>query len=289
MILSKRKFFNYNFKQIEHFLKKFKISDFNKKKKIDIYYNFFNLEILIKKKLSSDKIKSHKNLILKNVVKNEKKPFEYELDDLCRLHWIILSKKILNTMEFGSGFSTLFMADACYILNKYFSDLKDLRVEKKFHVYSLEESKKFLSITKKRIPKELIKFVTIIHSPVKGIKFENKFATVYKTKPSISPDFVYLDGPTQYAVNKKIDGFSFKGIARFPMSADLLQMEYFLEPGIFILVDGRTANSRFLNDHFKRNWKYVEDHKGDCHYFELKENTLGIHNRNKLRFKFAKI
>jgi len=33
MILSKRKFFNYNFKQIEHFLKKFKISDFNKKKK----------------------------------------------------------------------------------------------------------------------------------------------------------------------------------------------------------------------------------------------------------------
>lgn len=289
MILSNRDFLRKNYKNIENFIKKFKIDDFNNQKKVQNYYKFFNLNLLIKQKVSLDKIKAHKNLVFKNVIKDEKKPFEYELDDLCRLHWIILSKKVLNTLEFGSGFSTLFMADACYILNRYFSNLKDIRVEKKFHIYSLEESDKFLTVTKKRIPKELKKYVTLIYSPVKGMKFENKFATVYEKKPSISPDFVYLDGPTQYAVKKKIDGFDFNGIARFPMSADLLQMEYFLEPGTFILVDGRTANSRFLRDYFKRRWNYKEDHDGDCHYFELKEKPLGIHNKNKLRFKFEQV
>ena len=289
MILSKRSFLKYKFEEIEKFVGRFKIDDFNKKEKVKKYFDFFNLNILVKKKLKYDNVKSSKNFILKNVIKNEKKPFEYELDDLCRLHWIILKKKVLNTMEFGSGFSTIFMADACFILDHYFSNIKNIRVEKKFHIYSLEESKKFLNITKSRIPRSLSKFITILHSSVEGIKFENKFATIYKNKPSISPDFVYLDGPTQYAVKKKIDGFNFDGISRFPMSADLLQMEYFLEPGTFIWVDGRTANSRFLRDHFKRKWKYQEDHNGDCHYFSLNEKSLGIHNKNKLRFKFGKI
>tara|TARA_B110000211_G_scaffold218527_1_gene263430 strand:- start:832 stop:1698 length:867 start_codon:yes stop_codon:yes gene_type:complete len=288
-MLSNRNFFKKDYKSIQKFINKFNINDFNNQKKVQNYFKFFDLDLLIRKKLSSDKIRAHHDLIFKNVIKEEKKPFEYELDDLCRLHWIILSKKVLNTLEFGSGFSTLFMADACYILSRYFSNLNNIRVEKNFHVYALEESRKFLTITKKRIPKELKKYVTLVYSPVKGIKFENKFATVYEKKPSISPDFVYLDGPTQYAVKKKIDGFDFSGISRFPMSADLLQMEYFLEPGAFILVDGRTANARFLNDYFKRKWSYNEDHNGDCHYFELKEKPLGIHNKNKLKFKLEQI
>ena len=52
-------------------------------------------------------------------------------------------------MEFGSGFSTIFMADACFILDYYFSKIKNIRVDKKFHIYSLEESKKFLKSQKK--------------------------------------------------------------------------------------------------------------------------------------------
>jgi len=289
MILSERNFLKHEYEIVENFVNNFKIKDFNKKAKVKKYFDFFNLKILINKKVKQDRVKANKSFILKNVIKDEKKPFEYELDDLCRLHWIILKKKVFNTMEFGSGFSTIFMADACFILDYYFSKIKNIRVDKKFHIYSLEESRKFLKITKKRIPKLLSKYITLLHSSVEGIKFQNKFATIYKKKPSISPDFIYLDGPTQYAVKKKIDGFSFDGIARFPMSADLLQMEYFLEPGTFILVDGRTANSRFLRDHFKRKWNYQEDHEGDCHYFSLNEKSLGVHNKNKLRFKFGKI
>ena len=69
------------------------------------------------------------------------------------------------------------------------------------------------------------------------------------------------------------------------MSSDILFLEYFLEPGTFIIVDGRTANARFIKDHLKRKWSYIHDQKGDCHYFELKEKPLGIYNKTKIEFK----
>ena len=103
--------------------------------------------MLIKKQHKLDNLQSKNNNVFKNVLKSEKKPFNYELDDLCRLHWIVLNKKILNTLEFGSGYSTIFLADACFILNKFFGTIKNLRVDKKFHVYSLEESKRYLNVT----------------------------------------------------------------------------------------------------------------------------------------------
>ena len=268
-------------------IKKFNLFSFNNKKKVDEYIKIFHLGELIKKKFREDKIKSIKNEILKNVSKKEIKPFDYDLEDLCRLHWLTLSKKAINTLEFGSGWSTIFIAHACQILNQTFKDLKDFRVDKNFHVYSLEEDKRYLRITKKRIPSNLKKFVTIIHSKNKIIDYQGKYATKSLNVPNISPDLIYLDGPSQYATNNKIDGFDIKNISRFPMSADLLYIEYFMEPGAFIIVDGRTANARFLKDHFKRNWKYLHDKKGDCHYFDLKEEPLGIHNEKKIKFKIS--
>ena len=95
MILSKRNFLKHEYKVIENFVNNFKIKDFNKKAKVKKYFDFFNLKILVNKKVKQDRIKANKSFILKNVIKDEKKPFEYELDDLCRLHWIILKKKFL--------------------------------------------------------------------------------------------------------------------------------------------------------------------------------------------------
>ncbi len=275
---------NFN-KIVKKKIKKFNIYSFNSRKNVDKYIKIFNLKKLIIKKTKEDKIKSIKNKIIKNVSKKEIKPFDYDLEDLCRLHWLTLSKKAINTLEFGSGWSTIFIAHACEILMNSFGHLRDFRVDKKFHIYSLEENKRYLEITKKRIPQNLKKFVTIIHSKNKIVDFQGKYATKSINIPNISPDFIYLDGPSQYATNNIIDGFDIKNISRFPMSADLLYIEYFMEPGTFILVDGRTANARFLKDHFKRNWKYSHDIKGDCHYFELKEEPLGIHNKKKLKFK----
>ena len=279
----KRKIFKYkNFRPILNFLRKFNLKSFNDKKKVKEYSNFFEL-LNLTKEIREDK-KSFKNPKFLRTVKVETKPHSYELDDLCRLHWIIISRKVMTTLEFGSGFSTIFMADACLILSFYFKEIiNEVRVEKKFHIFSLEESSKFLKITTRRIPQLLSKHITLKQSDVNIVEYQNKFATKYSKVPDVAPDLIYLDGPSTF-LKKKLKGFSFNNISRFPMSADILYIEYFLEPGTFIIVDGRTANARFLKDHFKRKWKYYHDRKGDCHYFELIENSLGPYNKRRLEF-----
>lgn len=66
------------------------------------------------------------------------------------------------------------------------------------------------------------------------------------------------------------------------MAADLLRTEFFLEPGTLILIDGRTANARFLRAYFKRNWAYCRLEEADVHLFELPESPLGRYNARKL-------
>ena len=133
------------------------------------------------------------------------------------------------------------------------------------------------------IKRFLKRYISLINSKIDIVEYQNKFTTKYSNFPDISPDFIYLDGPSTY-LKKRFKGFSFNNISRFPMSSDLLYIEYFLEPGTFIVVDGRTANARFLRDHFKRKWKYYHDRTNDCHYFELAESPLGPHNKNKIDF-----
>jgi len=283
-IKKERKILKYkNFNPILNFLRKFNLKSFNNKQRIKEYSNFFELSYLIKK-IPEDKKYFKYPKFLRTIKENETKPYLHKLNDLCRLYWIVLSRKILTTLEFGSGFSTIFIADACFILSFYYKGTVDeIRVEKKFHVFSLDESSKFLKITKKRIPQILTKHITLTQSKVKIIEYQNKFATIYSKKPNVSPDLIYLDGPSTY-LKKRLKSFSFNNISRFPMSADILYIEYFLEPGTFIIVDGRTANARFLKDHLKRKWKYYHDRLGDCHYFELMESPLGPYNKRKIDF-----
>ena len=288
MSLKNRRIYKFkSFNKIQKFINKFAIESFNKKHKVISYLNFFELQNLTKE-LSADKIKNKISDYLLNVDKKNRKPLAFDLNDLCRLHWIVLSRKALNILEFGSGFSTVFIADSCFILNKFFKNIKKLRVKKKFHIYSLEESKKFINITKKRLSSDLIKHVTLIKSKNKITDYQGKYASKCLNIPNISPDLIYLDGPSQYFTKKNFNGFNFNNISRFPMSADLLFLEYFFEPRTFIIVDGRTSNARFLKDHFKRNWKYIHDLQGDCHYFELMEKPLGIYNKLKLKFCLGK-
>ena len=44
MILSKRSFLKYKFEEIEKFVGRFKIDDFNKKEKVKKYFDFFNFK-----------------------------------------------------------------------------------------------------------------------------------------------------------------------------------------------------------------------------------------------------
>ena len=54
--------------------------------------------------------------------------------------------------------------------------------------------------------------------------------------------------------------------------------------GTIILVDGRTANARFLQKNFQRSWKYFHDEENDQNLFYLNEKPLGKFNKDLLKF-----
>ena len=114
--------------------------------------------------------------------------------------------------------------------------------------------------------------------------FENRFATEYLNLPLCNPDFIYLDGPDQFNIKNKINNFNIGHKDMMPMVCDILKIEYFLTPGTIILSDGRSANCKFLLDHFKRNWIHKHDLTNDQHIFYLNDPCLGKFNKLQLDF-----
>jgi hypothetical protein len=178
------------------------------------------------------------------------------------------------------------MADAMRILSTYFSDWVkyNVRCINPFHIYSIEEEGRFIDITLKRLSDTLKDFASISHSSIELVTHDNRIATIYSKLPNISPDLIYIDGPSLYGTTTELNGLSFNSPVRMPISADVLRFEFLLEPGTLIVVDGRTNNARFLKTYLKRNWIYHHDSLNDVHYFELQETPLGIFNKKKIDF-----
>jgi hypothetical protein len=118
--------------------------------------------------------------------------------------------------------------------------------------------------------------------------FNGRACTMYKKIPNICPDLIYLDAPDQFSVLGNVRGISTQSKDRLPMAADLLLLEPFLLPGTLIIVDGRTANARFLKHNFQRNWEYIHFENEDIHTFELVEAPLGKYNKKQLEFCLGK-
>jgi hypothetical protein len=70
-------------------------------------------------------------------------------------------------------------------------------------------------------------------------------------------------------------GITFSKTSRIVISADILKIEPLLLPGAMFIVDGRTANVRFLSQHLYRNWQINSNSTGDITTFELDEPPLG--------------
>lgn len=246
-----------------------RIHDFFKKK--GLYY-------LIK--LSEKKASSVNNLI-------EKNPYAPDLKDLYRLYQFVFLNKRTTILEFGSGWSSLILSLALYDLKKiYLNNVKKLRRNNPFEIFILENEKKFLDITKKRLSnfKNIKIKKNYFFSNVNISIYDGKFATEYQKLPPCNPDFIYLDGPDQFNIKKRINNFTTGHKDMMPMASDILKIEYFLTPGTIIVSDGRSANCKFLRDHFKRKWLYKHDVQNDQHIFYLDDPCLGKFNKMQLEF-----
>ena len=248
--------------------------------------NFFikkGLKLLVD--LSKGKKPSVNEIFLKD-------PLIPELDDLYNLYQYVLINKRTTILEFGSGWSTLIFSLALKELaDKFSNEMKLLRRNNPFELFVLESEKKYLDITKNNI-KKFNKYlniknpikITYSFSDVEMTTFNNRICTQYKKLPLCNPDFVYLDGPDQFIVKKEINGTSTRHKDMMPMVSDILKFEYFYTPGTIIICDGRAANAKFLKDHFKREWKYIDDQKNDQHIFWLTDSSLGKYNNLQLKF-----
>ena len=222
----------------------------------------------------------------------QNKPYIPVLEDLYYLYQYVLINKRITIFEFGSGWSTLILSLALRDLSeKYLSEVKELRRNNPFELFVLENEKKYLNITKNRIKKinsELkiknpIK-INYILSDVEMSIFNDRICTQYKKLPLCNPDFIYLDGPDQFNIKKNICGINTKHKDLMPMVSDILKLEYFYTPGTIIIIDGRTANAKFIKDNFKRNWRYLHDFENDQHIFYLSDPLLGKYNKLQLEF-----
>lgn len=213
-------------------------------------------------------------------------PYNPDWADLVRIHRIIRSRRVTTVLEFGCGYSTLVMAHALLQNRKEYGEYveSNLRRGNSFEIHSVDDMPEYVDITRKRIPPDLQSLVHFTVTPVNMTTFAGRVCTEYESLPNICPDFIYLDGPSQHSVRGSVNGISTVHPDRLPMACDILKIEYFLLPGTLILVDGRTANARFLRFNLQRNWKYMHDRAGDIHTFELCESPLGPHNKQQIDF-----
>ena len=219
-------------------------------------------------------------------------PFPPELDDLARLHYIVLNRKVSTILEFGVGKSSKIFANALLINKKKYKKffIEYLRKTNLFEIHSVDNYEKWIFECRKNIDQEYFDAgISNIHfSNLFTSEFNSRICTFYEKLPNISPDLIYLDGPDQFSALKDVRGISTRNQDRFPMSGDILAFEHFLHPGTLIIVDGRTANARFLKSNLQRKWCYSYSSKWDQHFFELLEDPLGKYNKANIDYCLGK-
>lgn len=217
---------------------------------------------------------------------NLNEPYTAELDDLIRLHYLVTSRKVTTILEIGVGKSSIVFDHALEINKSKYNDFvkENLRRSNPFECHSIDNNEKWIESTKKNY---YFKNVTFHHCLCKAGTFNDRICTYYEDLPNICPDLIYLDAPDQFSPIGDIRGISTKHPDRLPMSADILAMEHFLLPGTLIVVDGRSANARFINENLQRKWHYKYYKEYDQHFFELQEEPLGIYNQRQIEFSFG--
>ena len=171
------------------------IKDFFKKKLLEI--------------LNAAKFKDKDDIVLKT-----SNPYKPDLRDLYNLYHLIILNKRITILEFGSGWSSIVMLLALNELKKKYSkDVAKLRRNNPFELFILENEKKNFKITKKKIKnfikKRNIKVkVNFSFSKVNMINYKGNIASEYQNLPLCNPDFVYIDGPDQFNIYKKVNGIN---------------------------------------------------------------------------------
>lgn len=250
----------------------------------EAFWNDFNLDEAFSSAPSLRKSDDFYKRLSVAVSASETTPYSADIRDLCRLYWLCANREVATVLELGSGYSSGILALAMERNSRSIGSWvsENRRLEAPFLVRTLEEDPKWSNLTRDRIATDLATFIDIRTVDVETFVFNGRFATRYRDQSILPADLVLIDGPSQHAPKINPGEWTTANIQLMPMSGDILPIEHFFEPGAVIVVDGRTANARFLKSNLQRNWAYRHLASSDVHIFELQEEPLGAYNALRL-------
>ena len=216
--------------------------------------------------------------------------YEPELDDLWFLYKLIKDKCITSILEYGSGWSTYAMAIALHenFLDFGLEHIETIRHPNAFKLMTIDASSEYLESAMNRISDKVKENVLPVFSSPILTSLDGVICHKFGSIPNFAPDLIYLDGPDHNQVIGNVEGFEYNESFTQPMGSDLLMVEPFLWPETIIVTDGRTANARFLETRFKRNWQVLHDPFGDRTIFRLAETALGLISEEHVNFRMKK-
>lgn len=113
--------------------------------------------------------------------------------DYHLLHRYILTRRPRRVLEFGSGKTTVVMAHALAVAHRAAPR------NEPGHLYSLEDIPRFHEEVKRRVPEELMPYVTLLCREKRESHWRGEiWGFHYSELPPPPFDFVFVDGPTEY-------------------------------------------------------------------------------------------
>ncbi len=162
--------------------------------------------------------------------KREVSAFGPDYGDLWFLYNKVRKRCPRTIIEFGSGISTVCLAQALFDNGSG-------------TVYSVDGNKQWAASTGRCIPTHLKSFCEVRYSEVLEVTYAGTHVLKHADVPKVIPEFVYLDGP--------------EGVwAERPAAIDLLEIEPDFPNTFFLVIDERESNTQFLRQHFKRQYRF---------------------------------
>lgn len=214
--------------------------------------------------------------------------FAPDCADLARLHALVTHRRMLNVLEFGSGYSTQVIAHALkQNSERYLKNVQGIRRANPFKIISLESENKYANEVELQLEKNgLQKFVDVHLVEGEQTTFNGQICGRYKKIPPICPDLIYIDGPMPMSYRNSTSQYMNLNHSELTnITCDLLLIEPMLLPGVVVIVDGMTNNARFLSRNLKRNWLVHESLEDDLTIMVLDEKPVGVHHIRQLNFQ----
>lgn len=161
-----------------------------------------------------------------------------DFSDLWFLYRVVRRRKPRCILEFGSGCSTLVLAQALFDNQLQSSSSAGF-------LYSVDADPYWAEVAANSVPPHLKAVCEVQYSPLLEIEYEGVPAFRHVKVAPITPDLIYLDGPALTPERQ--------------VAVDPLDMEDRFPPRFLLIVDGRWTNTVFLRAHLKR--KYTFKHR----------------------------